>query len=161
MKTIRKWSPFGELATLHEEMDEFFRRAFGTMGGLTQSLWGEAWYPNVECFAKEGNLVVRAEIPGMDPKDVDISIVGNTLTIKGEKKAAKEVSKENYLLSEVRYGSFERTITLPEGVKADNMRAYYKNGILEIMMPAGKAELPRKVAIEVEGAREEKVTKAA
>lgn len=161
MKAIRKWAPFSELATLHEEMDEFFRRAFGTMGGLTQSLWGEPWYPNVECFAKEGNIVVRAEIPGIDPKDIDISIVGNTLVIKGEKKGAKEVSKENYLISEVRYGSFERTITLPEGVRADNIRANYKNGTLEITMPAEKAALPRKVTIEVEGAKEGKLTKAA
>ncbi|MBI5874550.1 MAG: Hsp20/alpha crystallin family protein, partial [Deltaproteobacteria bacterium] len=89
MKAIRKWSPFSELATLHEEMDEFFRKTIGAMGGLTHGFWGgEAWYPTVESFVKEGNLVVRCEVPGMDPKDIDISIVGNTLTIKGERKAS-------------------------------------------------------------------------
>ncbi|MBI5875629.1 MAG: Hsp20/alpha crystallin family protein, partial [Deltaproteobacteria bacterium] len=113
------------------------------------------WYPTVESFVKEGNLVVRCEVPGMDPKDIDISIVGNTLTIKGERKASKEAKREDYLLSEVHYGSFERTLTLPEGVRADNIRANYKNGILEVTMPAEKAALPRKVTVEVEGAREE------
>lgn len=156
MKAIRKWSPFSELATLHEEMDEFFRKTIGTMGGLTHGFWGrEAWYPTVESFVKEGNLVVRCEIPGMEPKDIDISIVGNTLTIKGERKTSKEAKREDYLLSEVLYGSFERTLTLPEGVRADNIRANYKNGILEITMPAEKAALPRKVTVEVEGAKEE------
>lgn len=156
MKAIRKWSPFNELATLHEEMDEFFRKTIGAMGGLTHGFWGgEAWGPTVESFVKEGNLVVRCEVPGMEPKDIDISIVGNTLTIKGERKASKEAKKEDYFISEVRYGSFERTLTLPEGVKIDNIRANYKNGILEIAMPVEKAALPRKVTIEMEGAREE------
>ena len=157
MKAIRKWSPFNELATLHEEMDDFFRKTVGAMGGLTHSFWGEGetWCPIVESFIKEGNLVVRCDVPGMDPKDIDISIVGNTLTIKGERKASKEAKREDYLLSEVHYGSFERTLTLPEGVRADNIRANYKNGILEVAMPAAKAALPKKVAIEVEGAKEE------
>lgn len=157
MKAIRRWSPINELATLHEDVDEFFRKTVGAMGGLTRGFLGEteAWCPTVESFIKEGNLVVRCEVPGMDTKDIDISIVGNTLTIKGERKASKEAKKEDYLFSEVRYGSFERALTLPEGVRADNIHASYKNGILEVAMPAAKAALPKKVAIEVEGAKEE------
>ena len=161
MLAIKKWSPFKELSTLHEEMDELFRKTFGSMGGLTRGFLGEAWCPTVESFVKAGNLVVHCEIPGIDPKNIDISIVGNVLTVKGERKASEEIKREDYLLNEVFYGSFERTLTLPEGVKADNIRASYKNGILEILMPAEKAALPRKVTIEVEGAREEKIRKAA
>lgn len=159
MLAIRKWSPFKELSTLHEEMDELFRRTFGTMGGLTRGFLGEPWYPTIESFIKGGNLVVRCEVPGIDPKNIDISIVGNMLTIKGEKKTSEEIKREDYLLNEVSYGSFERTLTMPEGVKADNIAANCKNGILEIVMPAEKAALPRKVTIEVEGA--EKARKAA
>ena len=125
------------------------------MGGLTRGFLREAWYPSIESYIKEGNFVIHAELPGIDPKDVDISVVGDQLTIKGERKASKEAKREDYLLSEVHYGSFERTLTLPEGVRADNIRANYKNGILEVTLPAEKAALPRKVTVEVEGAREE------
>jgi len=108
----------------------------------------------VENYRRSLDLVA-ALINVRDPKDIDISIVGNTLTIKGERKVAKEAKKEDYLFSEVRYGSFERVLTLPEGVRADNIHASYKNGILEVTMPAAKAALPKKVAIEVEGTKEE------
>lgn len=160
MLEIRKWTPFKELSTLHEEMDELFKKTFGTMGGLTRGFLGESWYPSIESFIKKGNFVVHCEIPGIDPKNIDISMVGNTLTIKGERKASEEIKREDYLLNEVCYGSFERTLTLPEGVKADNIRANYGKGILEITMPVEKAALPRKVTIEVEGTGEEKLKKA-
>lgn len=152
MLTLRKWSPFKELSTLHQEMDELFRRTFGSMGGLTRGFLREAWYPSIESYIKEGNFVIHAELPGIDSKDVDISVVGDQLTIKGERKASKEVKDEEYLLCEVCYGSFERTITLPEGVKTDKVNATYKNGVLEIAMPAEIAALPRRIPIEVEGA---------
>src|SRR3989344_1260476 len=139
MLAIRKWNPFRELSTMHEEMDEFFKKTLGAMGGLTRGFFAESWYPAMESFVREGNLVVHAEIPGIDPKD-----------IKGGE----------YLLNEVCYGSFERTLTLPEGVKADNIYASYKNGILEITMPAEKAALPRKVTIDIEGGAE-KIKKVA
>lgn len=160
MLALRKWNPFKELSTLHQEMDELFKRTFGTRGGLTSSLLREAWYPAVESYMKEGNIVVRAELPGIDPKDVDISVVGNELIIKGEKKTSKEVKGEDYILCEAGYGSFERIITLPEGVKIDKVNATYKNGIVEIMMPCEKAALPKRIPIEVTGA-EEKAKKAA
>lgn len=157
MFALRKWHPFGELSTLHREMDELFRKAFEAMGGLTPSLLRETWYPSVESFMRGGNLIVRAEIPGIDPKDIDISVVGNQLTIKGERKAEKECKEEDYLLREFCYGSFERTVTLPEGVRAEDIHAIYKNGILEVTMLAEKAVLPKKVTVEIA----EEVKKAA
>ncbi|MBI3756185.1 MAG: Hsp20/alpha crystallin family protein [Deltaproteobacteria bacterium] len=160
MLALRRWNPFKELSTLHQEMDELFRRTFGTNGGLTSSFLKETWYPTVESYMKEGNLVIHAELPGIDPKDVDISAVGDQLIIKGEKKASKEVKDEDYLFCEVGYGSFERIITLPEGVKTEKVNATYKNGTLEIMMPCEKAALPKRIPIELTGA-EEKSKKAA
>src|SRR3989337_1337041 len=96
MLAIRKWNPFRELSTMHEEMDEFFKKTLGAMGGLTRVFCAESWYPAMESFVREGNLVVHAEIPGIDPKDIDISIVGNLLTIKGERKASTEVKDRQY-----------------------------------------------------------------
>lgn len=150
MFAIRRWDPFSELSTLRREMDDFFRR---TVGLSHEILGGErvGWYPHVDSFVHKGNVVIRMELPGVDAKDVDISVSGNLLTIKGEKKAEQEVKGEEYFLCESCYGAFERTITLPEGVAADKIHAAYKNGILEVTMPAAKAALPKKVAIEIEG----------
>lgn len=147
MFAIRKWEPFDEISALRREMDDFFRRTF-TEGLKTRST---GWCPTVDSFIKEGNVVMRVELPGVDPKDVDISVTGNQLTIKGERKAASDVKGEEYLLCEVCYGAFERVIPLPQGVQSDKVHATYKNGILEIMLPVEKAALPKKVHIEIEG----------
>ena len=150
MFAIRRWDPFSELSSLRREMDDFFKR---TLGITQEFIGGEkaGWYPRVDSFLNKGNVVVRMELPGVDAKDVDISVRGNQMIIKGEKKAEKDVKGEDYVLCEACYGSFERAILLPEGVEADKIHASYKNGILEVTMPAAKAALPKKVNIEIEG----------
>src|SRR3972149_6513300 len=108
MLVFRKCLSLWILTSMHEEMAEFFKKTLGAMGGLTRGFFAESWYPAMESFVREGNLVVHAEIPGIDPKDIDISIVGNLLTVKGERKASKEVKGGEYLLNEVCYGSLRR-----------------------------------------------------
>ena len=131
-------------------MDEFFNKTVGAMSGLTRGLWRETSYvPGVNCFIKEGNYIVQAEIPGIDPKDVDISIVGDRLTIRGERKSSREVKDEEYLLNELYYGAFERTTTLPEGVRTDNVHASYKNGVLEVILPKIEKVKPKQIKIDV------------
>lgn len=148
MSTIKKWEPFTrELSTIQREMDELFKRTFG---GLSHGVLKGGWYPSLEGFLKGDTLVVKADLPGMDPKDVDISIAGNTLTIKGERKTEKKEEKGDYFFCETSYGSFERTLTLPEGVNTDKVHASYRNGVLEITMPAKAAAMPKKVTVEVE-----------
>lgn len=164
MFELKKWDPMRELSTVQRDMDELFRRVFGT---LTPSIFrvgrefkGE-WYPAVECYMRNGQFVVHADLPGVDPKDVDVSIAGNLLTVKGERKAEWEKKKEGYLFHEASYGSFERTITLPEGVKSDAVHATYKNGVLELTMPAKAEALPKKVKIEIESNTEKAEKKTA
>ncbi len=99
---------------------------------------------------KENQLVIRADIPGVDPKNVDISVTGNLLTIKGERKSDVEEKKEGYLYHETSIGTFERTLTLPEGVDTAKIHASYRNGVVEITMPAKAEALPRKVKVELE-----------
>lgn len=156
MFEIRKWEPVRELSNIQRELDEFFRRTFGS---LTPGLLKEEWHPAVNCYMKEGKYVVEADLPGIDPKDIDVSIVGNVLTIKGERKAEWKEEKEGHIFHESTYGSFARTLTLPEGVEADKVHASFRNGVLELTMPAKKAVLPKKVKVEVEG--ETKSKKAA
>lgn len=151
MLELKRWSPFGGISTLHRDIDELFRRTFEEMGRLTPSWLRETWYPPVDCFFKEGNFVAQVEVSGIDPKDIDISVLGNQLTIKGQRKSREEVKEEDYLIKELYYGSFERTITLPEGVISNEVHATYNNGVLEVSMPCEKAKVPKRIHIEVEG----------
>ncbi|MHC4198330.1 MAG: Hsp20/alpha crystallin family protein [Planctomycetota bacterium] len=144
---LRKWDPFGELSTFHRDVDELFRRTFG---GLIPGLSRGEWYPVAECYMEGEKFLVRADLPGIDPKDVDISIIGNQLIIKGERKIRKEEKEAEKYFCEVSYGSFERTLTLPEGVDTGNVHAGFSNGILEISMPAKGVALPKKITVGVE-----------
>jgi len=152
MANLKKWEPFRELATIQREMDDLFRRVFGSLTPANlfrREVKGE-WFPTVDLYMKGNELVVHADIPGVDPKDVDISVTGNMLTLRGERKAEIEEKKEGYLYHETSFGGFERSITLPEGVDTTKVRASYNKGVLEIRMPAKAEALPRKVKIELE-----------
>jgi len=161
MKLLTKWSPLSELSTLRHEMDEIFNRFFEFGGGWMPAMFRERVFPTLESFYKEGKFVVRVELPGIDPKDVDISIVGNQLTIKGERKIEKDIDEEDYLMRERAYGSFMRSVTLPEGVDTTNVHAKYHEGILNLTMPCAEAIAPRKITIEIEGPEMKVVKKAA
>jgi HSP20 family protein len=145
MSMIR-WDPFDDLASLRESMDKLFEDFF-TRQPRSQAL--TAWQPSVEVFETDGDIVVRAELPGIDPKHVDISVTQDTLTIRGEAKAEHEEKGRNYFRRELRYGSFVRTLGLPNEVKGDQAKASYKNGILEIRIPKGERAKPKSVKVEV------------
>jgi HSP20 family protein len=148
MLSLTKWRPLRDISTLHKEVDDLFNRFFGREEWMPIHLFREEWYPRVESYVKDGNLVISAEIPGVDPKDVDISVVDNQLTIKGERKKKNEVKDDGYYLSEISYGSFERTIPLPESVNTDKIHAKYKDGVLEISMPAPSSLSPKRIKVE-------------
>jgi len=150
-RTMRKWDPFDELRTMQHEMDRLFGRYLGA-----EFLGGEEtlWTPSIESYWKDGKRVFRAELPGIDPKDLDVSISDRELVIKGERKREKDAKEENYVYREFTYGSFERRFVLPEGVKAEELKAKYHNGILEVAVPAPAVSKARKV--EIESPKEEK-----
>ena len=150
--SIRKWEPFRELSNIQKDMDEFVRRVFGNLNPAVlfkREFMGE-WVPTLDLYMKDNMLVVHADIPGVDPKDVEISITGNMLTIKGERKTELEEKKEGYLYHETSFGGFERTVTLPEGVDTPKVHATCNHGVLEVTMPAKAEALPRKIKIELE-----------
>lgn len=145
-KIMSRWDPFDELRRMQREMDRLFDRFLGseTLGTAHVS----AWVPSIESYTRDGELVFRAELPGVDPKDLDVSVTDRELIIKGERKAEKGAKEENYLYKEISYGAFERRFLLPEGVKTDDLKAKFTNGILEITMPAPAVSKPRKIEIE-------------
>jgi HSP20 family protein len=142
-------SLFDDFFSLHRELDNLFERSWGPSALLLPTLGGQpsSFYPEVESFTKDGKIVYRMAIPGVDPKNVHLSIVGNQVTIKGERSGPAEVRDEDWYVREFRYGQFERTFILPEGVEADKVNATFTNGVLEISAPVAKAHLPRKIEI--------------
>jgi HSP20 family protein len=140
--------PTSLLALRHEMdrlFDAFIREPFGA---LDWSWWPQGkWMPAVDIAESENDVTVRAELPGMDPKDLDVHLVGNQLTLAGEKKDASEEHGENYYHSETHYGSFRRSITLPEGIDTEKVEADYANGILTLRMKKTKPTTAKKIEV--------------
>ena len=136
------------LARLRDEMDDLFGRFFGDWGdwpALTAPR-GD-WLPAVDVAEQENAIVVKAELPGLKPDDVEITVQGNTLTITGQKKEETEEKKDNYYHVERRYGSFRRDIPLPGGVDADKVEATCKDGVLTVTVPKTEEAKPKKVQV--------------
>jgi HSP20 family protein len=143
------WKPFKELERMRREMDRLWDSFFEGRPGREVEEVGE-WLPTLDLSETENDLVVKAEIPGIDPKEIDISLANEMLTIKGEKKQEKEEKEENYHLIERSYGSFVRTIPLPREVQGDKISASYKNGILKVTLPKSEEAKKKEIKIKVE-----------
>lgn len=144
-----QWRPFREISRLRREMDRLWDEYFGPGRRAFEPL-EEAWTPAVDVSETADKITVKAEVPGLEAKDIDISIVGDTLTIKGEKKSEREEKGENYHLVERAYGSFSRSLKLPASVNVDKVEATYKNGVLTVVCPKKEEVKPK--AIEIKSA---------
>ncbi len=143
---IIRWDPFRDLVTMRERMNKLFEDLV-TSKGEEKDIVASSWAPAVDIFETDNELVLSAEVPGVDENDIEIHIEDSTLTIKGERKFEHETKEENYHRIERSYGSFFRSFSLPSYVDPDKIEAEHENGILKIRMPK-KAELkPRKVKI--------------
>jgi len=155
MGALSAWSPFRELERIARRFESPFPRAFEEF----EDKFDEAFTPAIESYVKDGNLVVRADVPGLEAKDLDVSILGNVLCVKGERKSEQEVKKEDYLHREVSYGAFERRMSLPEGAATDKIKASFKNGVVEITVPLAKETVAKKVQIETEAEKKVEISK--
>jgi len=139
------WRPFGELDSVRNEMDRLWNRLFRqtpSMGTFT-----EEWSPSVDISETKDKLVIKAELPGLDAKDVNVSISGDLLTIKGEKKMEEEEKDEHHHYMERYYGSFQRSFQLPVNVKTGKIEATFDKGVLKVTLP--KTEEAKKKEIEI------------
>ena len=142
--------PFEDIEKVRSEMDRLMDTF---LFGVPQrgDFWEEAeWLPAVDVAETKNEVVVNVEIPGMDPKEFDISLKEGTLTIKGEKKQERVKGEENYHLVERRYGAFTRSILLPQKVQGDKLSASYKDGILRVMLPKSRVAKKKEIKIKVE-----------
>jgi HSP20 family protein len=138
-------NPFSAMRRMHDEMDRIFGEAFGGRPGSTAAGGGLAmWSPTVEVSERDNELVVCAELPGLRPEDVKVEITDDALVIEGERKQEREDKQEGRWHSERRYGRFHRTIPLPEGATAEQARADFKNGELQITVPVQRPQSKRR-----------------
>jgi HSP20 family protein len=143
------WRPFREIERLTRDIEERFPRFFGEWP--FEGIGGRELFPLVESYVQNGNLVVKADVPGVDAKDVEVNVLGNVLTIRGERKQKEEIKEHDYVRREISYGSFERRMTLPEGAMSDKVKAQFKDGVVEVTVPLAKEIGAKKVPLEVKG----------
>jgi HSP20 family protein len=149
---IVRFEPFRDLMTIQDRMNRIFDDAFrgsGRYGAEDEWSLGGTWAPAVDIYEHDGAIVLKAELPGIDPKDVDVRVENNVLTLRGERKFASEVKREHYHRVERAYGSFSRSFTLPNVVDTEKIKAEYKDGVLHVSLPQKEEAKPKQISIAV------------
>ena len=147
--SIKKWDPFRDLLSLQERMNKLFEESLLQTGKERQDISIAGWSPAMDVMESDEEIVLKAELPGIELKDVEVLIKDNILTLRGERKFEKEEKKENYHRIERSYGVFQRSFTLPATVEQEKVKARMKDGILEVRLPKTKEEKSKKIEIEV------------
>lgn len=145
---VVKWDPFRDLISIQDRMNRLFEQTLTRSRG-EEGVSATTWTPAVDIYETADMIVMKAELPGVAREDIQIQIDGNTLTLRGERRFAKDVQEESYLRIERAYGSFHRSFTLPAGVQQDRVRALFKDGVLELSLPKAEEAKPKKIAIDV------------
>ena len=145
---VMRYDPFRDLRTLQEEVNRLFStnltRAFGDEG-----IGRGAWAPSVDIYENKDQIVLEAELPGMNREDFELTVENNVLTLRGERRFEKKDEADNYHRVERAYGSFTRSFTLPQTVSPENATAEYKNGVLTIRLPLRDEAKPRSIKVDV------------
>ncbi|MBT9149390.1 MAG: Spore protein SP21 [Dehalococcoidia bacterium] len=151
---ITPWRPFRDVEDIERQLGGIFGRVLSPTVWRRFPLEGMGWVPPIDMFEKEDKLVVKAELPGINEEDIDVSVLGDTLTIRGERKAETEVSERDYQCCERSYGSFTRSIVLPSSVDAAKIEASYEDGVLEVILPKAPEVGAKKISISSKGKEE-------
>src|ERR1700740_3033175 len=146
MRTLARWEPYHGVTTLQDQINRLFNDVFERKGEESSLT---AWAPSVDIYETEHELVVKADLPEVDPKDLDIRVENNILTIRGERKFEKKVNEENYLRVERAYGSFARSFTLANTVNSEAIKADYQNGVLTLSIPKREEAKPKQIKVNV------------
>jgi HSP20 family protein len=144
---IMRWDPFDERKALRRSMDRLFDDVFATRRP-GRGIPALDWEPAVEMFETEQAVVVRAELPNIDPKQVEITVTNDTITLRGQTTHEEEDKSRNYYRSEFRYGEFSRTLPLATEVKSAEAKATYKDGVLEVTLPKSERVKPTSVKVQ-------------
>ncbi len=142
-----RWNPAREMFNLRNRINSMFDDFFfpTRTSGEDGSLW--SWNPVVDIYEDKDNIIVKAELPGVDKDKIAVDVKGRVLTLKGERMADNEVSEDNYYRRERVYGKFERAFTLPAAIDPDKIKAEYKDGVLKVEIPKPEEEKPKQITI--------------
>ena len=145
---IVRFEPFRNLVATQSEFERLMREAFSPVSGEGE-VSTRTWAPPVDIYENGDNLVLKAELPGINPDEVEIRVEDNTLYLKGERKFEKEVKEQNYHRVERSYGTFTRSFSLPNSVDADKVVANFKDGVLTLTMPKKEEAKPKTIKVNV------------
>ncbi|MBC7260093.1 MAG: Hsp20/alpha crystallin family protein [Chloroflexi bacterium] len=146
MADLVRWDPFREMVSLREAMDRLFEESFVRPFGPLFRAEGVSTLA-IDMYETDNDVVVKASVPGVKAKDLDITVTGNMLTIKGEVKEESEGKKGDYHYRERRYGAFQRSVTLPVDVQADKAEATFEDGVLTLRLPKVEEAKPKQITI--------------
>ena len=144
---VVRWEPFNEMVSLRDAVNRLFEDSFIRPGAWPMPLEAAALSIPTDVIETKDNVVVKMSAPGVKPEDIDISVVGDTLTIKGETKSEEQFEEGSYLRKERRFGSFQRTFSLPASVASDKAKADFENGVLTLTLPKTEAAKPRSIKV--------------
>ena len=144
LSTMDRWEPF-RVSDIQTEVN----RLFDSFVGRSAAASGRVWAPLVDMYATKDDLVLTLELPGVSEKDVPVTITGDLLTVKGERRLEEQVKEQDLLHVERTYGKFERLIQLPMAVQADHVKATYRDGVLEIRLPKAEELKPKEIKIDI------------
>ena len=148
--TLVRWEPLKDVSSLQNRINRMFEDFFPHSRSLDEELDTCAWQPAVDIFETDTGLVINAELPGVKKEDVSVELKDNILTIKGERWAERNIDEQMYYRKERCFGTFKRSFTLREIVQPDQIKARFKDGILEIEIPKVEKEAPRKISVDID-----------
>ena len=147
MMNLVRWNPWREMSTMENRINRMFNEPFWPAGRLDDDTNMGMWNPAVDLYEKDDHFVIKAELPGVDKKDISIDLKDRVLTLSGERSNENEVKEENFYRRERSYGKFQRSFTLPADVDADKIKAEFKDGLLMIEVPKPEQQKPKQVTI--------------
>ena len=140
---VVRWDPFRELTALQNEVNRLMGR-FGT-----EPVERQSWIPSIDVVETKDGIKFQADLAGMKPEDIHLEVEDNVLTISGERRFEEKVEEDKYYRIERRYGSFSRSIALPQGVRTDSIQANYENGVLDVVVPKAEETKPKRIEVAV------------
>ena len=149
-----RWEPFRELAALQSEMGRWMNQVAGGVGTPTGNGQSSTWLPAVDVWETDSELVLSFDLPGIEEEKIAVELDDNVLTVTGERERTSEQTNDRYYRFERRFGQFSRSVTLPAGVKEDEIKAEYQDGVLEIRVPKPEEQKPKRIQIGSQGAIE-------
>ncbi len=147
MMNLVRWNPWREMSTLQNHINSLFNEPFFRSDRGDDELRLGAWHPVVDMFENDDKILIKAELPGVDKKDISVDVKDRVLTLSGERNYDHEVKEENYYRRERAYGKFKRAFNLPAEVDPDKIKADFKDGVLKIELPKPEAQKPKRITV--------------